>query len=388
MSGRDLASMAAAFGECLREAGAPMSVDQVGRFVRGVALSTPATLDELYHVGRATLVVDREHLVTYDRVFNQVFRNVVDFADSRGDDNAPPPANDPSRQDHGRPGPAAPSAPGGSHPSVGEQGGDQGEERETDVAFASAEERLSTTDFGELSDDELRELRRLMARVRIRVPLRPARRRRRHPHGDRLDLRATLRRSRRTGGDPIGHVARSPRLRPRKVVVLCDISGSMAPYSRACIQLLHAAAGGSRAEVFSFATRLTRLTLALKAADPDVALAKAAVAAPDWKSGTRIGSGLKEFLDGYGRRGAARGAVVVVVSDGWDCGDPALVDEQMARLGRLAHRVVWINPRRTAAGFVPLAGGMAAALPYCDALVGGNTLSALCDAMGSLTDEH
>jgi uncharacterized protein with von Willebrand factor type A (vWA) domain len=124
----------------------------------------------------------------------------------------------------------------------------------------------------------------------------------------------------------------------------------------------------------------------LSVADPDAALAMAASTAPDWKGGTRIGAGLKEFLDGYGRRGVARGAVVVIVSDGWDRDDPGLVDEQMARLRRLAHRIVWINPRRAAPGFVPLAGGMAAALPYCDALVSGNSLVALRDAIGAIAE--
>ena len=171
--------------------------------------------------------------------------------------------------------------------------------------------------------------------------------------------------------------------------MLCDISGSMAPYSRAAIQLLHAAAtAGPRAEVFTFATRLTRLTRALAVADPDAALAAAARTAPDWDGGTRIGTSLKEFVDRYGRRGVARGAVVVVVSDGWDRDDPALVGEQMQRLRRLAHRIVWVNPRTAAPGYEPLAGGMAAALEHCDQLVSGNTLVTLAAAMGALADSR
>ncbi|HEX8804929.1 MAG TPA: VWA domain-containing protein, partial [Acidimicrobiales bacterium] len=229
-------------------------------------------------------------------------------------------------------------------------------------------------------------LRALMRRIRLVAPLRRARRHHRHPRGDRPDLRATLRRSRRTGGDPVERVTRRARLRPRRIVVLCDISGSMAPYSRACIQLLHAAAtgGGPRAEVFTFATRLTRLTRVLAVADPDAALAAAASTAPDWNGGTRIGASLKEFLDRHGRRGVARGAVVVVVSDGWDRDDPALVGEQMARLRRLAHRIVWINPRTAAPGYEPLAGGMAAALAHCDRVVSGHTLVGLAEAVGAL----
>jgi uncharacterized protein with von Willebrand factor type A (vWA) domain len=161
------------------------------------------------------------------------------------------------------------------------------------------------------------------------------------------------------------------------LVVLCDISGSMEPYARAYVQLLHATAGSVHAEVFTFATRLTRLTAALAVNQPQLALWRAAAAAPDWRGGTRIGEALKSFLDTYGRRGMARVAVVVIVSDGWERDDPTLIKEQMARLDRLAHRIVWVNPRTADARYQPLAAGMAAALPYCDALVSGNTLAAL-----------
>jgi uncharacterized protein with von Willebrand factor type A (vWA) domain len=353
-----------------------MAVDRIGRFVRAVTLTAPSTLDELYWVGRVTLVADRGHVEAYDRVFAAMFRGEHDWADSRGDTAARPlphtrPARDRQHVEGDR----------------GDDGDDDREARELEIALASRDERLATTDFAELTDDELRELRELMRRIRIATPLRPARRHHRHRHGDRLDLRATLRRSRRSGGDPIEHVTRRARERPRKLVVLCDISGSMTPYSRACIELLHAAAGGSRAEVFTFATRLTRLTRALAVADADTALARAATAAPDWHGGTRIGDALKAFLDGYGRRGLARGAAVVIVSDGWDRGDPEVIGEQMARLRRLAHRIVWINPRQAAPEFVPLAGGMAAALPHCDALVAGNTLVSLGKALSSLADD-
>ena len=378
--------MAAAFGDVLHRSGVPMSADRLGRFSRATALSAPGTLDDLYWVGRITLIVDRAHHDTYDRVFNQVFRGLEDWADSRGDDNAPPPAHERPRRDQARTDREPGTTAEGGSASAGDPNEGEPSEREVEVAVASRDERLATTDFAELTDAELRDLRDLMREIRLAVPLRRHRRHRRHRHGDRLDLRATLRRSRRTGGDPIDHVTTRAQERPRKILVLCDISGSMAPYSRACIQLLHAAAGGSRAEVFTFATRLTRLTRALSLALPDAALALAASTAPDWKGGTRIGAALKELLDGYGRRGMARGAVVVIVSDGWDRDDPGLVGEQMARLRRLAHRIVWINPRRAAPGFAPLTGGMAAALPYCDALVSGNTLVALRAAIGALAE--
>jgi hypothetical protein len=170
------------------------------------------------------------------------------------------------------------------------------------------------------------------------------------------------------------------------MVMLCDISGSMEPYARAYLQFLTSAAGaigptrpagGTTAEAFVFATRLTRVTRALQSRSPERAIQRAAAAAPDWSSGTRIGDALKEFNDRHGRRGMARGAVIVILSDGWERGAPEQVARQMERLERLAHRIVWVNPRVAASGFHPRAGGMAAALPHCDALVSGHSLRAL-----------
>ena len=182
----------------------------------------------------------------------------------------------------------------------------------------------------------------------------------------------------RTAGDPIRLARRERRVVRRRIVLLCDISGSMEPYARAYLQFLVCAAGaGPRAEAFVFATRLTRLTRALQSRHPDRAIERAAAAAPDWSSGTRIGDALKEFNDRHGRRGMARGAVVVILSDGWERDDPSLVSREMERLHRLAHRIVWVNPRAAATGFSPRVGGMAAALPFCDALVSGHTLEAL-----------
>jgi uncharacterized protein len=169
--------------------------------------------------------------------------------------------------------------------------------------------------------------------------------------------------------------------------MLCDISGSMEPYARAYLQFLTSAAGsGPHVEAFVFATRLTRLTRALAGRHPERAIQRAAAAAPDWSSGTRIGDALKSFNDRHGRRGMARGAVVVILSDGWERGDPALVGREMQRLSRLAHRIVWVNPRVSASAFSVQAGGMVAALPYCDALVSGHSFEALAevaDAIGA-----
>jgi uncharacterized protein with von Willebrand factor type A (vWA) domain len=191
-------------------------------------------------------------------------------------------------------------------------------------------------------------------------------------------MRRTLRGSLRTGGDPIRLARRRRRHARRRVVMLCDISGSMEPYARAYLQFLTSAAGsGPNVEAFAFATRLTRLTRALRSRSPERAIQRAAAAAPDWSSGTRIGEAMKTFNDRHGRRGMARGAVVVILSDGWERGDPALVGRELERLSRLAHRIVWVNPRVAASGFSPRAGGMAAALPHCDALVSGHSLDAL-----------
>jgi uncharacterized protein with von Willebrand factor type A (vWA) domain len=160
----------------------------------------------------------------------------------------------------------------------------------------------------------------------------------------------------------------------------------MEPYARAMIQLLYCAAGGARAEVFTFATRLTRLTPALSRTLPSVALQRAGEAAPDWLGGTKIGASIKEFNDVYGRRGMARGAIVVIISDGWDTGDPAVLRREMERLSLVAFRIVWVNPRTKSASYQPLAGGMAAAWPHCDAVVSAHTLAALDQLAAALAD--
>jgi hypothetical protein len=245
------------------------------------------------------------------------------------------------------------------------------------LAAASPEERLGAKDFARLTSEELVALRDLIAKLAVAVPLRASRRRLRHHHGRRLDVRATLRRSRRHGGDPVEWILRQAKPRPRRLVLIADVSGSMEPYTRAYLYLLHGAVRAARAEAFVFATRLTRLTRTLATTDPDLALARAAAAAPDWAGGTRIGAALAAFNDGYGRRGIARGAVAVIVSDGWECGDPAILGEQMARLARLTHRIVWVNPRTANERYQPLVAGMAAALPHVDTLVSGHSLDAL-----------
>jgi uncharacterized protein with von Willebrand factor type A (vWA) domain len=374
----DVPALAGAFGRALRGAGIPVTPERSARFALALELVPPSSL---YWTARTVFVSDREQLPAFERVFATVFGGAGDPAASRGDENAPP-LREPALS---RPVPLAgriDSPPGGPAPSgaMVRGGSDRpGEEpaRELAVGAASSLERLAERNFAELDGDELRALRELMRRLALAPPRRRTRRLQRNPHGSRLDVRATLRASRRTGGDPARRVLRRRIERPRRLVLLCDISGSMEPYARAFLQLLHAAVGSADAEAFVFATRLTRLTRALHAGNPDVAIERAAAAARDWAGGTRIGEAVRRFNAEHGRRGMARGAVVVILSDGWERDDPSLVGLEMERLRRLAHRIVWVNPRKAARGYAPLAGGMAAALPFCDAFLSGHNLHAL-----------
>ena len=262
---------------------------------------------------------------------------------------------------------------------------DDGDAVDVPLALASAEERLAGKRFDALEPHELAQLYQLMAGLRLSTPPRTTRRYRSGRRGRQIDMRRTLRAARRTGGDPIRLARRQRRVTRRRLVMLCDISGSMEPYARAYLQFLTcAAASGPDAEAFVFATRLTRLTRALASSNPERAIQRAAAAAPDWSSGTRIGDALQAFNDRHGRRGMARGAVVVILSDGWERGDPALVAREMQRLSRLAHRIVWVNPRSSASSFTVRAGGMVAALPYCDALVSGHSFEALHEVVEAI----
>ena len=187
-----------------------------------------------------------------------------------------------------------------------------------------------------------------------------------------------MRASLRTGGEPVRRLTTVSSDRPRRVVLLADVSGSMEPYSRALVRFAHVAvAARARVEAFTLGTRLTRLTRELTTRDPDQALARAAAAVPDWSGGTRLGEALRRFNDQWGVRGMARGAVVVILSDGWDRGEPEELVEQMARLRRVAHRIVWVNPLKASPGYEPLARGMAAALPFVDEFVEGHSLDSL-----------
>lgn len=391
-------ALATALGQRLRAAGLPVTPDRSAGFAKAIVLVAPRTRNELYWTARATFISSEAQIQVFNRVFAAVFDSALEQDEHRGDPNLPPQGS--SQPSERAPSPRAREVEGehGADPagamsaSSSAPGDDQDDEdaREVEVplAMASEEERLRERSFAVLSPEELLQLRLLMERLQLSTPRRRSRRARRSRHGERLDLRRTLRTSLRTGGDPICLARRRRRTRPRKLVLLCDISGSMEPYARAYLQLMGCAiASGVPAEAFVFATRLTRLTRALSGRNPEAAIQRAAAAAPDWSSGTRIGQALQTFNDRFGRRGMARGAVIVILSDGWERGDPALVGREMERLARLAYRIIWVNPRVSARGFSPGAGGMAAALPFCDALVSGHNLKALDeigDAMSTL----
>ncbi|MGD0927659.1 MAG: VWA domain-containing protein [Streptosporangiaceae bacterium] len=407
----DLALIAARLGAELRDAGVPAGPGRCERFARAVPLARPATQYELCLCALATFASGPEHIEIVQRVFRDLFAGAGGARDGQTrlearDLPGPPPRPGPddllaeaarAAQDHPvPPGDTAPPGADGADgaPDPGGHGlGEPGEAEEQDAGgrpenarpvLASQVERLAGTDFAELTPAELQDLTGLMGELTLAVPLRRSRRERPAARGRRTDLRSTLRQARRTGGHPLRLARRAPALRPRQLIVLCDISGSMEPYARAMLQLLYCAAGGAEAEVFTFATRLTRLTGALAHIPPEQALQLAGQAAPDWLGGTRIGASLKEFNDTVGRPGLARGAVIVIISDGWDTGEPAVLRREMQRLSRVAHRIIWVNPRTKSERYRPLAGGMAAAWPYCDAVLSAHSVHALHELTAAL----
>ncbi len=363
-TGTDPIDVAVGFACALRRAGLEVSLTSALLYAEALSVCDVSSRTSLYWAGRAALVHRFEDVGVHDAVFGAywlgsplgtaaptaavsvpVILQVDDAGDSEPDDD-----DDESRPDS-----------------------------EVITVRYSATETLSTKDFADYNDAELDEARRLMARLRFCGPTRPSRRLEptRSCRG-RLDVRRTVRAAMRSGGEPMRMHRRMSGRRPRRLVLLLDVSGSMERYARALLRLVHAAvAGRSRVEAFALGTRLTRLTRELSSRDPDRALRAASAAVPDWSGGTRLGSGLRAFNDEWGCRGMARGAVMVILSDGWDRGDPAEMSEQMQRLRRVAHRVVWVNPLKASPGYAPLARGMAAALPYVDDFVEGHNLESL-----------
>ena len=375
----DLASLVALFGRELHRAGVSVSSAETDCLARVLELCRPTTVDQLYWCARVSLLRSVDSLAPFDALFALVFRGLVDTADHRGQ--SAPASPEPGAAPWSQPESTARPASAGLAQVSAASGDHDATTTRALRAIASCEERLTEASFGELDEEELRALAPLLHRLLTALPTRLSRRRRRSSTGDVVDVRGTLRRSTRSGGDPSRVVRRSRRRKPRRLVALLDVSGSMEPFARAYLHLLWGAAARAHAEVFVFGTRLTRLTAPLRLGGPDLALRRAVASVPDWGGGTRIGHALQLFMDRYGRRGMAHGAVVVIVSDGWERDDPALLGAQMRALAGRAHRVVWVNPRVAAADFVPETGGMSAALPFVDALVSGHSVKAFVEIL-------
>ena len=344
------------FARALRAAGVDAGPDRVQVFLRALDPLRPGVRSDVYWAGRLTLCASQDDLERYERVFAAYFEGAPVHGRSRV---TPPRLR---------------AAVHGTDPAPGRT--TQAEDALATPALASRTEVLRHRDFAGLTVAEREQLRRLLAAFTLHGETRRTARRRPARHGD-VDPRRTVRELLRLGGEPARPRLHARTERPRRIVLLVDVSGSMSPYADALLRFAHAAVRGGRTEVFTIGTRLTRVTRELAHRDPEAALTAVAAAVPDWRGGTRLGELLRAFLDRWGQRGMARGAVVVVLSDGWERGDPALLAGQMRRLHRLAHRVVWANPRKARPGYAPLAAGMAAALPSVDAFVEGHSLAAL-----------
>jgi uncharacterized protein with von Willebrand factor type A (vWA) domain len=360
----DMAPHLVGFAAALRDAGLSVPTGSVITCTEAIGRLGTDVLDHVYWASRATLVNRHEDIAVFDRVFDSYWREVESPAEAAESTQGPALL---ALDDEGTSG--GPSIWGRS-------------EDETLVVRYSPAESLRRRDFSDLTPSEWGEVRRLISALRTTAELRPSRRtgpsrgnRRAHP-----DLRATMKRNLRTGGVPVERVWKTRTSRPRRLVLLLDVSGSMEPYARALTCFAHAAVRSrdvGQVEVFAFGTRLTRITRELGRRDPDAALAVVARAVPDWSGGTRIGESIREFNDRWGVRGMARGAVVAVCSDGWDRGDPEVVGAEMARLARVARRIIWVNPLKASPGYAPLARGMAAALPFVDEFVEGHAVDSL-----------
>jgi hypothetical protein len=364
-----------AFGRELRDRGLAVGTGRILMFARAVEV-LGTSRDDLYWAGRCALVSRPEDIPAFDEAFEAWYRSLgptrrVELMvpstrekRQRGSDEA-------SGDLELRMARAASwSVAGGEEPEPGEEAAIR--------IVASAAEVLRHKSFADLTDDERRRVFGLIRRLEVSAPEERIRRTRPSAKGATFDLRRTLRRSLRTQGEPFDRAWRERRSRRRPLVLLLDVSGSMSPYARALMQFAFAAmAAGRRVEVFVFGTRLTRVTKVLRARDPDRALREVGRRVEDWEGGTRIGESLKTLLDGWSQRAALRGAVVVLCSDGLERGDPDLLRAQMARLRRLARRVVWANPLKGSPRYEPLARGMAAALPSVDVFLSGHNLESL-----------
>lgn len=351
-----------AFTRAVRAAGVAVTHDRGAGFLDAASRLGAGDPRSVHAAGRATLCGSPDDLARYDRVYEAFFGDTLPEVRLRP--RSAPPVLDLGDADDGG----------------GEGDGDVVRTRASDV------EVLRHRDVAGLSDAEKAQVARLLAGLPVRLPRRRAHRR--TPwHRGQVDARRTVRGMVRHHGEPARIAWRRQGTRTRRVVLLLDVSGSMAPYADTLLRLAHrmVSAGPASVEVFTLGTRLTRVTRPLRHRDAEQALAATGDAVPDWAGGTRLGETLRAFLDRWGQRGVARGAVVVVFSDGWERGETTLLGEQAARLRRLAHRVVWVNPHRGRPGYEPVQGGVLAVLPHVDDFVAGHSVAAyteLCEVVG------
>jgi uncharacterized protein with von Willebrand factor type A (vWA) domain len=349
-----------AFASAVRAAGVQVTADRARTFVDAVGRLDLGRRQDVFWAGRSTLCAAPEELAAYQRAFEAWF--------------AP---------DHSAAAARQAAATTVSAASLADDAGTSDGAKDTMRALASRHELLRHRDVATLDAAGTALLHQLFADLPVRLPTRPGRRPKLNPHGG-IDRVRTLREQLRRGGEP-GPLrrARAPRRR-RRLVWLIDVSGSMAPYADSLLRLAHrvVAEAPHDVEVFTLGTRLTRVTGALRLPDPDDALAVAGRTVPDWSGGTRLGEVLRAFNDRWGQRAVARGAVVVIASDGWERGDPALLGRQVERLHHVARRVIWSNPHRGKEGYQPVQQGIKAVLPHVDHFMDGHSLRSFEELLG------
>jgi uncharacterized protein len=357
------------FGRILRAAGIAV---HPGRLLDVVAALDHVDLrsrDEVYYACRALLVHRPEQIAIFDRAFDAFWSAHTTGAGDTA-------ANRAERREGGGIEQIAVAA---ETVSIADEDDDGEETTERGVKIWSDATGVAKKDFATLTDEEIAEASAALERLAWNPGARRTRRWIRG-RGPRLDLRRAIADSRRTGGDVVTLARQRRRIRPRPLVLLCDVSGSMERYSRMLLHFAHAIAlRHRRVEAFLFSTRLTRITRQLRTAQPDAALSAVSRAVPEWSGGTRIGRALRDFHQQWAGRVLAGGPVVLLVSDGWDCGDPGELAAQVARLQRRCHRLVWLNPLIGSIGYAPLTRGLQAALPFVDDFLPARTLTNLAD---------
>ncbi len=398
ISGRILRDNTLLFARALRQSGIPTDLTAAIDFTRALSIVDIGDRTEVHAAGSAIFVRRRDDIPVYDAVFDAFWRQHGLLVRPPADEATtprPPDARDRDSAVESRPEAPASRSSGGPHraePADDEEAADD-EAAVVSPRTYSAAEALRHRDFDRMTAAELRDAERLIGLLRPRLETRRTRRHELHPHGTFLAPRAMFRRNVASGGDLVDWVWRRPRRRPRPIVVICDVSGSMERHGRLLLRFVHALfrSPGVRAEAFVFGTHLTRVTRELRARDADRALARVSEAVTDWSGGTRIGESLRTFNLRWARRALRSGGIVIVVSDGWDRGDPALVGLETARLQRSCHRLVWLDPLASGADYRPLAAGMAAAFPSIDDLLpmqDVTSLERLGEVLGGLPGER